>query len=103
MVLMLVSSKRHEISSSRIFISAAKDLFDGRTLFPPFNWTSVTLIPKMNPANKVGDYRSIACYTVIYKVISRVLAGRLQKVIGEVIDQAQSGFIPGRQMLYNFY
>ena len=52
-------------------ISAVKDFFERRTLFPPFNCTLVTLIPKKNPANRVGDYRSITCCTVIYKVNSR--------------------------------
>ena len=82
-------------------IDVVKEFFNNNTMFPPYNCTAVTLIPKAKNANKVGDYRPIACCTVIYKIISRVLAGRLQLVIGKVIDPAQSGFIPGRQMTEN--
>ncbi|CAO2816302.1 unnamed protein product [Amaranthus hypochondriacus] len=82
-------------------ITAIQDFFSNNAMFPPLNCTSVTLIPKVTNACKVGDFRSIACCTVIYKIISRVLAGRLQRVMGRIIDQAQSGFIPGRQMADN--
>nr|QIA97950.1 hypothetical protein AP_R.00g000460-v1.0.a3 [Amaranthus palmeri] len=83
------------------FINAIKGFFRSNYLFAPYNCTAVTLIPKTSNANRVGDFRPIACCTVIYKVISRVLAGRLQMVMGSIIDQAQSGFIPGRQMADN--
>ena len=82
-------------------LEVIKEFFNNNTIFPPYNCTAVTLIPKARNANRVGDYRPIACCTVIYKIISRVLAGRLQLVIGKVIDPAQSGFIPGRQMAEN--
>ena len=86
-------------------IDAVKEFFNNNTIFPPYNCTAVSLIPKANNANTVGDYRLITCctviYKIIYKIISGVLAGRLQLVIGKVIDPAQSGFIPGRQMTEN--
>ena len=82
-------------------INAIKEFFNSNILSPPNNCTSVTLIPKSNNASKMGDFRPIACCTVFYKIISRVLATRLQKVVRKVIDQAQSGFISGRQMANN--
>lgn len=60
-----------------------------------FNCTTVTLVPKM-PPTYVKDYRPIACYTICYKIITKVLIGRLKKVIGDLIGKAQSAFIKER-------
>lgn len=46
----------------------------------------------------VKDFRPVACCTVAYKIISKILTARLGKVIGEVIDPAQAGFIPGKHI-----
>lgn len=43
----------------------------------------------------------LGCCTVVYKIVSIIVAKRLQRVMGSIIDQAQSGFIPGRQMADN--
>ena len=82
-------------------IYAIQEFFNNNILFHPFNCTSLTLIPKSTNAKKVEDYRPIACCTVVYKIISRILAGRIHNVIAKVIDTAQSGFIPGRHMSDN--
>ncbi|KAH0633496.1 hypothetical protein KY284_036282 [Solanum tuberosum] len=39
--------------------------------------------------------------TVLYKVISKVLARRMQKVIASIICEAHAGFIPGRKIVDN--
>lgn len=38
---------------------------------------------------------------MLYKIIAKVLASRLQEVSPTVVSKAQSGFIPGRQILDN--
>ncbi|KAH0701824.1 hypothetical protein KY285_016102 [Solanum tuberosum] len=40
----------------------------------------------------------IACCTIIYKVIAKVLATRMQKIMAHIISEAESGFIPGRKI-----
>ncbi|GJR05936.1 retrovirus-related pol polyprotein from transposon TNT 1-94 [Tanacetum coccineum] len=46
-----------------------------------------------------SDYRPISLISCVYKVISKLLASRLAKVIGSVISPNQSTFIKGRQIL----
>ena len=46
----------------------------------------------------MGDYRPIACCNVIYKIIAKILASRLEPLLGSIIDHAQAAFIKGRNL-----
>lgn len=35
---------------------------------------------------------------MVYKIISKILTSRMSKVIGEVVNAAQAGFIPGKHI-----
>lgn len=65
------------------------------------NYTNITLFPKLPHAFSVKQYRPISCYLVVYKLTSRVIPNRFKKVISDIINHAQSGFIPQRQILDN--
>ncbi|XP_019259570.1 PREDICTED: uncharacterized protein LOC109237691 [Nicotiana attenuata] len=65
------------------------------------NCRAVTLIPKVfNPAT-IKEYMPISCCTVLYKIIAKILAGRIEKVIASIITETQSGFIPRRKVADN--
>ncbi|XP_075074427.1 uncharacterized protein LOC142162026 [Nicotiana tabacum] len=51
--------------------------------------------------NTIKDYRPIACCSILYKLISKVLAGRIQQIIASVISEAQASFISGRRIADN--
>lgn len=53
----------------------------------------IALVPKSFDASSVNDYRTISCCSVFYKIISKVLVDRLRKVIGGLVDGAQTAFI----------
>ena len=64
-----------------------------------FNATFVALIPKKIGANDLRDFRPISLISVVYKIIAKVLAVRLKKVISRVVNNHQMAFIKGRQIM----
>ncbi|MCH95507.1 LINE-1 reverse transcriptase like, partial [Trifolium medium] len=63
------------------------------------NSTFIALIPKVDSPQKLNDFRPISLVGSIYKILAKVLANRLQMVIGSVISEVQSAFIKDRQIL----
>lgn len=53
-----------------------------------------------NPTLPV-DCRSLACCTVLYEIISKMLCKRLKEVLSSLIDWSQSAFVPDRSVLDN--
>lgn len=60
-----------------------------------FNPSFIVVIPKKEAALGLGDYRPISLISGLYKIISKVLAGRLSKVLDSIILDNQSAFIRG--------
>lgn len=61
-----------------------------------FNATYIALIPKKKGAKELKDYMPISPIGIIYKIIAKVLAERLKKVMEKLI---QMTFIKGRQIM----
>ncbi|GKB50883.1 RNA-directed DNA polymerase, eukaryota [Tanacetum coccineum] len=63
------------------------------------NPSFIVLIPKKADPLGFSDYRPISLIGCVYKVISKILASRLAKVIPSIIGPNQTAFIEGRQIL----
>lgn len=70
--------------------------FDTYKLPRIINSVAVTLVPKCDNPSKVEEFRPISCCNTLYKCISKLLAGRIQKVISSLISPNQSAFVPNR-------
>lgn len=81
--------------------SAVAEFFSSGTLLKQWNATTLVLIPKIQNASKVSDFRPISCLNTLYKVISRVLASRLKSLLPYVISHHQSAFLACRQLSEN--
>ncbi|XP_039143982.1 uncharacterized protein LOC120281134 [Dioscorea cayenensis subsp. rotundata] len=65
------------------------------------NWASITLIPKVDAPESPGDFGPISLINSSLKIISKVLANRLSKVMNLLVDKEQSAFLKGRCILDN--
>lgn len=52
-------------------------------------------------AISIKDFRPISLIGSLYKILAKVLANRLSKVLNEVISKTQSAIVDGRQILDN--
>ncbi|GJX34045.1 putative RNA-directed DNA polymerase, eukaryota, reverse transcriptase zinc-binding domain protein, partial [Tanacetum coccineum] len=73
--------------------------FDSKKMPLGSNSSFITLIPKVSNLIHVKDYRLISLINIHYKIIAKILANRLAKVVDKIISQDQSAFISGRQIL----
>ena len=76
------------------------DEFHAKGIIPKAVCASfLTLIPKVTNPQNLGEYRPISLIGSMYKMLAKVLAGRLKKVIAKVIFDNQNAFIAGRNIL----
>lgn len=76
-------------------------ILNDKAELPDWNDTFIVLIPKVKNPRSVSDFRPISLYNVSYKIISKSIANRLKNVIGLVVSEAQSAFVPHRAITDN--
>ena len=87
----------------RDFTDAVKEFFTSGQILKQINHAVLALIPKWKDADKVEDFRPIACCNVVYKVISKIIASRLAPALSSIVDPSQSAFIQHRSMMDNIF
>ncbi|GJU19992.1 RNA-directed DNA polymerase, eukaryota [Tanacetum coccineum] len=80
-------------------IQAVKEFFDKGSFPRGCNSSFIALIPKIQDAKFVKNYRPISLIGSIYKIISKVMANRLRLVLPTLISEVQSAFVANRQIL----
>lgn len=63
------------------------------------NTSYIVLIPKKEGVSLLNHFRPISLICSLYKILAKVLANRLQKVVGKVISNTQAAFIKDRFIL----
>jgi hypothetical protein len=85
----VISSDSHAICSS---------FYDGTICMQSINGSYITLLPKNSSPVSVNDYMSISLLNSSVKLLTKILANRLQKVITKLIHVNQYGFIKDRSI-----
>ncbi|XP_037432425.1 uncharacterized protein LOC119299287 [Triticum dicoccoides] len=80
------------------FYALCDQFFDGGLNLESINDGYITLIPKVSTPQGVNDFRPITLLNCCLKVITKLLANRLQKVILKIIHRNQYGFLKKRSI-----
>lgn len=73
-------------------MAVVEDFHSNGKLVRGLNTSFVVLIPKKDGSNKFEEFKPISLVGSIYKIISKVLARRLAKVLDPLISENQSVF-----------
>ncbi|GJR05818.1 putative RNA-directed DNA polymerase, eukaryota, reverse transcriptase zinc-binding domain protein [Tanacetum coccineum] len=84
---------KHDIQSFMV------KFFESNMLPQGTNSRFITLIPKIPNPLFIKDYRPISLIGIQYKIIAKILANRLSKVIDSLVSLEQSAFISGQKIL----
>ncbi|KAK1279157.1 hypothetical protein QJS04_geneDACA021350 [Acorus gramineus] len=81
-------------------VLAIKEFFDRGTLLQQLNNSFIALIPKNSQACSLDQFRSISLCGTVYKLVTKILASRLQLVLPALISLNQTAFIKGRKIAH---
>jgi hypothetical protein len=65
------------------------------------NSSFLALIPKEKGAKNFNRFRPISLCNTGYKIITKIMANRLKRILPKLISKNQGGFVRGRQILDN--
>jgi hypothetical protein len=80
------------------FLELCQGFYDKNLCMQSINSSHIVLIPKIDNPTKVGDYMPISLLNSSVKLITEILANRLQAVITDLIHRNQYGFIKHRSI-----
>ncbi|XP_015959674.1 uncharacterized protein LOC107483570 [Arachis duranensis] len=84
-----------EILSKEV-CDVVKQIFREGSLPEDLGETTIVLIPKTNQPESLNQLRPISCCNFMYKIVTRILVGRLRRVLDAIISPVQCAFVKGR-------
>lgn len=79
-------------------VAVVKDFFHSGRMLKEVNSTHIVLIPKVNNAKTLDQYRPITLCNFVYKVITKILANRIKHVISNLTSPPQTAFLKDRSI-----
>lgn len=73
-----------------------QNFFMNRTFPVDWNFTLLCLLPKTVDPTEMSDLRPISLCSVLYKIVSKILVGRLKSFLSDLVSPAQSSFVEER-------
>ena len=80
-------------------MAAFRDFFSTCKFVKSLNLTFIVMVSKKEGVDDFKDFRPISLVGSLYKLIPKVLANRLKKVMSRLVNKAQNAFMEGRQIL----
>ncbi|KAK3224602.1 hypothetical protein Dsin_004464 [Dipteronia sinensis] len=84
------------------FMSFLKEFHKDGVIVKDLNRTFIALIPKIAKPETMKDFRPISFVGSMYKVLVKILANRLRKVMNTIIGEAQMAFVKQCQIVDSF-
>ena len=76
-----------------------KEFHEQSSFLKSLNNTFLVMIPKKGGAVDLRDFSPISLLGGLYKLLAKVLANRLKRVLSKVVAPTQNAFVMGRQIL----
>lgn len=70
-----------------------QDLFQGAYIPKKISSTTLMLLPKVEHARNMSDFRPISLGNFSGKIISKILAPRLARILPSLVDKKQADFV----------
>lgn len=93
--------QRHWDNLKEDVFELVRNFFSNNTIPFNLNHTYIALIPKKDECITPSDYRPISLTNTLYKLIAKLLAGRLRAFLPRLISREQATFIHGRNIKDN--
>jgi hypothetical protein len=75
-----------------------QDFYNGTVSLESITSSFITLIPKMDSPSTPNDFRPISLLNIVLKIITKLLANRLQRIILKLVHKNQYGFLKSRSI-----
>lgn len=79
-------------------ISFVQYFFQHNWFYPNANSNFIVLLPKVEGANMISQFRPIALANILFKIIPKILADRLGPIASRIIFSQQTAFLKGRHI-----
>ena len=75
-------------------IEEVKKVFVSKKVPDYLNRTLITLIPKIQGPETLGNYRPISLCNTVYKLVTKIIMARLRPYLDKLISPMQTTFVP---------
>jgi hypothetical protein len=75
-----------------------RDFHAGNISLESINFSYITLVPKLDNPTLPGHFRPISLLNCVLKIITKLLANRLQDIILSLVHKNQYGFLKKRSI-----